>query len=238
MQSGELLIPCWPQSSTLRYDKLASFETRMSAVVNSLERSKALCKNLLYGHLTWEKLIAMQPAAETKTKGNNSIVNAARNNQVSYANKNMPKAGKRGITTSGIDKEEQYSETKSPVAAMRPKKKARGAAGEKPIIIKPWGLGSVANGSAKTTSSNTITSSQDSQSLVSTAEEILPVVSAPAANFSSPVSQVNNHSRQVAGPSFDQQTQAFQHNFQQQHLPLISPRTTRASFNGINREHR
>ncbi|KAL1854501.1 hypothetical protein Daus18300_011422 [Diaporthe australafricana] len=218
MQSGELCIPGWPQLSTLKYEKFASFDNRMSAVVTSLEHSKALCKNLFSGHLTWEKRIAMQPAAEAKTKGTNNIVNAKRNDQVSYAKKNMPEAGRRGSSTAGMDNQGENNEAEPTVATMRPKKKARSAAQKNSIPIKPWGRGSVATGSAKTSSTNTSNSKQNSQDPVSPDKDDFPAVPSPAAIVGSPVPQYNNQSPQIAGPSFDQQSPAFQYNSQLQDL--------------------
>ncbi|KAI3393018.1 hypothetical protein diail_4897 [Diaporthe ilicicola] len=200
MQAGRLGIPAWQCLSALKYEKFDTVEQRMAAVLTSLQGSKALCKNIFFSHLTWEKRVSMQPAAEAKTKGSNSILNAKRDGLLSFAKRNMPEN----------DDEPSSGDT-------RPTKKA---CVSKSITIKPLGT---ANRAAKRKSrlANSSTSVDPAQS---------PQPSAPAEQYNVPlastvgamlgsnptVAQVRGHGHQMVGPYMGQQSESFDFNFQQQ----------------------
>lgn len=95
VQSGKMSVPGWPMLAGLRLHMFKTFRERMEKVIEVLTLWKAMCKDLFYTEMTWEKRIAMQPEEEADKKGTNAALNHRRKVEKQEARKLIEENKKR-----------------------------------------------------------------------------------------------------------------------------------------------
>lgn len=105
VQSGKMSVPGWPMLAGLRLHMFKTFRERMEKVLEVLTRWKAMCKDLFYTEMTWEKRIAMQPQEEADKKATNARLNQQRKNQKEEAKKIVEENKKREAAALESDNE-------------------------------------------------------------------------------------------------------------------------------------
>lgn len=95
VQSGKMAVPGWPMLAGLRLHMFKTFRERMEKVIEVLTLWKAMCKDLFYTEMTWEKRIAMQPEEEADKKGTNAALNLRRKVEKQEARKLIEENKKR-----------------------------------------------------------------------------------------------------------------------------------------------
>ncbi|KAG6356384.1 hypothetical protein INS49_015772 [Diaporthe citri] len=95
VQSGKMSVPGWPMLAGLRLHMFKTFRERMEKVIEVLTLWKAMCKDLFYTEMTWEKRIAMQPQEEADKKATNARLNLQRKHQKEKAKKIIEENKKR-----------------------------------------------------------------------------------------------------------------------------------------------
>lgn len=95
VQSGKMSVPGWPMLAGLRLHMFKTFRERMEKVIEVLTLWKAMCKDLFYTEMTWEKRIAMQPEEEADKKATNAGLNRKRKLEKNKAKKVIEENKKR-----------------------------------------------------------------------------------------------------------------------------------------------
>lgn len=95
VQSGKMSVPGWPMLAGLRLHMFKTFRERMEKVIEVLRLWKAMCKDLFYTEMTWEKRIAMQPEEEADKKATNAGLNRKRKLEKNKAKKLIEENKKR-----------------------------------------------------------------------------------------------------------------------------------------------
>lgn len=106
VQSGKMSVPGWPMLAGLRLHMFKTFQERMDKVIEVLTLWKAMCKDLFYTEMTWEKRIAMQPQEEADKKATNARLNLQRKHDKEKAKKLIEENKKREAAAIESDNED------------------------------------------------------------------------------------------------------------------------------------